>query len=139
MVEQTNKEDEQPQAETESPSTTKIKGNWADDEDQYDGDEAEKDIGGSDPVAPKEEEAKPKIPPKKREYKKNAYGDFVITKIEIKEKEIPQTIKQDDEEEESEEESDSEPEQKEEPVEEKKSKQFTISYYFSIILQKLNP
>ena len=88
MVEQTNKAEEQPQAEAESPSTTKMKSTWADDDDQYDGDEAEKDIGGSDPVAPKEEE-KPKIPPKKREYKKNAYGDFVITKIEIKEKAVP--------------------------------------------------
>ena len=121
MVESTEKAEEQPQVEEESPAT-KVKRNWAEGDDA-DEEDAEKDIGGSGAIAKasQEQEQKKFIPPKtKRE--KNAFGDFVVNKIVIREKEVPQTVNNEDEEEESEEESDSEPEPQNEPEEEKKSK-----------------
>ena len=131
MVESTKKEDQedQPQIEAESPGTT-VKRNWADDEDEHAEDDDEKVIGGSGAVAqvkPQEPEKPKYIPPKvKRE--KNAYGDFVVTKIVIREKEVPKTVAVDEEESEEEETSSEEEEEpkKEEPEEEKKCKLFAI-------------
>ena len=120
MVESNKKaENKQIPDDAESPSV-KVKRNWADVEDDAEGEGAEKDIGGSGPVA-KAVEEKPKFIPPKVKREKNAYGDFVVKTIQIKEKEVPKTIKNEDEEESEEEESSSE----EEPVkeeEEEKSK-----------------
>ena len=85
MVESTKKEEnKQLPDDAESPST-KVKRNWADVEDDAEEDGAQKDIGGDGPVAkaPKAEE-KPKIVYPQQKRTKNAYGDFVITKIDVK-------------------------------------------------------
>lgn len=65
---------------------------------------------------PTAEPEKPKFIPPTRT--KNARGDFVVTTINIKEKEIPQTVKDSEESSSEEEESEEEPEKEE--VEEKK-------------------
>ena len=130
MVESTKKEDQedQPQIEAESPGTT-VKRNWADDEDEHAEDDDEKVIGGSGAVAqvkPQEPEKPKWIAPKEKRVK-NAYGDFVVTKINIKEKEVPKTIQLSEEESEEEESSEEEEEpKKEEPEEEKKCKLIAI-------------
>ena len=121
MVESTKKEEnKQLPDDAESPST-KVKRNWADVEDDAEEDGAQKDIGGSGPVAkaPKAEE-KPKIVPPKTKREKNAYGDFVVTTInvKVKEREEFKDVKPDDEESEEEEDS-SEPEPDKEEEEEK--------------------
>ena len=119
MVEATKKDETKPEAE--SPSV-KVKRNWADVEDEGEDDGTQKDIGGSDPVAqaPKEAEA-PKIVPPKVKREKNAFGDFVVTKIQIREKEVPKTVAPAEEESEEEESSD-DPESDKKEEEEEKSK-----------------
>jgi len=114
MVE-TSKHEEKP-TEDQSDDIPKVKKNWADDEDENDSSDEDRAIGGSGAVAsvPSNEPEKPKFIPPIRS--KNARGDFVVTTINIKEKEIPQMIR--DEETSSEEESEEEPEKEE--VEEKK-------------------
>ena len=122
MVESNVNEEAKPQgAEDATSPAVKAKRNWADDDGEEDEEGGDRNIGGSEPVAkvPKKEPEPPKIPKIKRE--KNAYGDFIVTKIEVKERVIPKMESEDEEE--SEEESDSEPEpQKEEEPEEVKSK-----------------
>ena len=122
MVETTKKDEANPPVEEESPGQ-KVKRNWADVDDEGDDDGVQKDIGGSGPIAqaPKEAENQaPKIVVPKVKREKNAFGDFVVTKINIREKEVPKTVAP--LEEESEEEEDSEPESDKNEQEEEKSK-----------------
>ena len=116
------------------------KRNWADEDEE--GDEAEDvEIGESVPsqapakpeaTQPAEEEKKDSqprsiVPPKPRtKRERNIYGDFVVTKINIKEREIP--VPEPDQEEEEEEESSEEEEQQapEEPEEEEKKGKLTL-------------
>ena len=110
------------------------KRNWADDDEDGEG-EDDVEIGGSTvaqvgqnkpPMETAESAGRTVMPPKKPrvERERNIYGDFVVTKINIKEREIPVPEKNPDEEEEEEEESSEEEEEpvKEEPEEEKKGK-----------------
>jgi len=115
MVEST-KNDEVP-TEEQTAEVPKVKKNWADDEDENDSADEDRAIGGDGAVAavPSNEPEKPKFIPPTRT--KNARGDFVVTTINIKEKEIVQNFA-DSEESSSEEESEEEPEKEE--VEEKK-------------------
>lgn len=111
-----------------------LKRNWADDDDDAEGEE-DIEIGGSSvaqvgqnnaPIATTESTGRTMIPPKKprTQRERNIYGDFVVTKINIKEREIPVPENNDDEEEEEEssEEEEEEPPRQEETEEEKKGK-----------------
>ena len=110
--------------------------NWADEDDDGDDDDGV-EIGGSTvakvgqtqaaQAEPEkaEEPAQPKVtvPPKPRTVvrERNIYGDFIITKVNVKEREIIEPVKDSDEEEESsEEESEEETPAAQEPVEEEK-------------------
>lgn len=119
MVE-TSKKDEA------NPSGEKVKRNWADVDDEGDDEGTQKDIGGSGPVAqvpnPKDaENQQPKIVPPRTKREKNIYGDFIVTKLNVKDKVVPKEVVNPDEEE-SEEEEDSEPESDQKDEEEVKSK-----------------
>ena len=100
--------------------------NWAD-EDEGDEDADDVEIGGSSvakvAAKPMERTIIPeKGPPKPREQReRNIHGDFVITKITIKEQKI-EIPKADDEEDESEEEEESEEEQQAAPEQEEEQK-----------------
>ena len=107
------------------------KRNWADDDEDVEGDD-DVEIGGStvaqvgQPSAPMvtlESAGKTVMPQKPRVHReRNIHGDFVVTKINIKEREIPVPEKNSDDEESEEEESSEEEEepQREEPEEEVK-------------------
>lgn len=118
MVESTNAAEEvKPKTDEAESQENKVTTNWADDDDEVEEGDREKDIGGNVPVAKKEPEA-PKIIPPKTKREKNIFGDFVVTKINIKEREIPTFVGPDEEE--SEEESDSEPEPQNDDADEEK-------------------
>ena len=114
MVEST-KNDEVP-AEEQTEDVPKVKKNWADDDEEADSADEDRAIGGDGAVAavPSNEPEKPKFIPPTRT--KNARGDFVVTTINIKEKEVVQKFES---EEESSEEESSEEEPEKEEVEEK--------------------
>jgi len=107
------------------------KRNWADEEDDG-ADEEDVEIGGgktvgqaksSETAAESTEQQQPRtiMPPKPRQNRtKNIYGDYVVSKINIKEREVPQ-VEKDEDEEESEEESEEEVDTYVEPEEEKKA------------------
>lgn len=135
MVESTKNtaENEGKPTEEQSPDVPKVKRNWADDEDEHDDADGERAIGGTGSVAqvPTEEPEKPKIIPPKVKREKNAYGDFVVKEIFIKEREVPQVVNDESEEESSEEESEEEPEKEE--VEEKSKCQIILTHHKSYL------
>ena len=107
------------------------KRNWADEEDDG-ADEEDVEIGGgktvgqaktAEPASENAEQQQPRtiMPPKPRQNRtKNIYGDYVVTKINVKEREVPKV--EDEEEEESSEESEEEVDTYVEKEEEKKGK-----------------
>lgn len=115
------------------------KRNWADDDEDGEGDE-DVEIGGSTvaqvgqsnpPMATAESAGRTVMPPKKPrvQRERNIHGDFVVTKINIKEREIPVPEQNPDDEEEEEESSEEEEEPtKDEPEEEKKGKQGLVCF-----------
>ena len=113
--------------------------NWADEDDDGNDEGEDVEIGGSSvaqvgkPAAEGEaategtgEAAAAQAPPQKPKPRtvreRNIHGDFVVTKIHVKETKvvIPQAQEEENEEEESEEESEEEPPRREEPEEEEK-------------------
>ena len=125
MVEST-KNDEVP-TEEQTAEVPKVKKNWADDEDENDSADEDRAIGGDGAVAavPSNEPEKPKFIPPTRT--KNARGDFVVTTINIKEKEVVKKFS-DSEESSSEEESEEEPEKEE--VEEKSKYRTAVTNHY---------
>jgi len=99
--------------------------NWADEDNDSEGDDDNVEIGGSTvakvgsataPIATTESAGRTFMPPKPRVHReRNIHGDFVVTKINVKTKEAPVVEKTGSESEEEEEESS---EEEEEPVRE---------------------
>jgi len=81
---------------------------WADDDEDAGSEDDDTAIGGSNEIAPVPVVEEVKVY-EKIERARNLHGDFVVTKINVKEREIP--VAESDEEESSEEEESDEPEE----------------------------